>query len=111
MADAPPPVLGLELATLLAILRLGATAYGAALRREVSAVVGRSYSVGAIYTTLHRLEEKGLARSWAADPLPTRGGRSRRYFELTARGRSACREARARHDRMWKGVTLHPRPT
>jgi PadR family transcriptional regulator PadR len=111
MPDAPAPVLGLELATLLAIVRLGAEAYGAAIRREVSAAVGRNYSVGAVYTTLYRLEEKGLARSWAADPLPTRGGRSRRYFKPTARGLIACHAARIRYDRMWKGLTLHPRPT
>jgi DNA-binding PadR family transcriptional regulator len=111
MPDSPPPVFGLELSTLLVVVRLGPAAYGAAIRREVSAAVGRNYSVGAIYTTLHRLEEKGLVRSWASDPLPARGGRSRRYFKLTARGLVACRTARKRYDQMWKGLTLHPRPT
>ena len=111
MPDDAPPVNGLELATLVAVIRLGAGAYGAAIRREVSTSVERDYSVGAIYTTLQRLEDKGLVRSWAADPLPTRGGRSRRYFALTTRGAAAYRAARSVYDRMWKGLTLHPRAT
>jgi DNA-binding PadR family transcriptional regulator len=102
-------VSGLELATLLTVARLGAGAYGAAVRRDLSEMEGRDYSVGAVYTTLERLEDKGLLMSRASEPLRERGGRSRRYFALTRDGASACRAARARHERMWNGVTLRGR--
>ncbi|HJQ53136.1 MAG TPA: helix-turn-helix transcriptional regulator [Gemmatimonadaceae bacterium] len=102
-------VSGLELATLLTVARLGADAYGAAVRRDLSEIEGRNYSVGAVYTTLQRLEDKGLLMSRASEPLRERGGRSRRYFMLTRDGAAACRAARARHERMWNGVTLRGR--
>jgi DNA-binding PadR family transcriptional regulator len=85
---------GLELAVLVAVARLGEDAYGATVRRELSERAGRDYSVGAVYTTLDRLEGKGLVRSWRSDPTPVRGGRARRCFELTAAGRRALSASR-----------------
>jgi DNA-binding PadR family transcriptional regulator len=76
----------LELLLLLALVRLGHGAYGAALREEILARSGRSVSPGAIYPTLDRLEQRGLIRSRASDPVPERGGRSRRMFELRPAG-------------------------
>jgi DNA-binding PadR family transcriptional regulator len=102
----PEPVTGLELAALFAVVRLSADAYGAAVRRELSTREQRDYSVGAIYTTLQRLEDKGLLRSWASEPRPERGGRSRRYFAITRTGAAACRAAQARHQRMWQGLSI-----
>ena len=72
---------------------LGNDAYGAAVRRSINASCQREYSIGAIYTTLTRLEKKGLLSSRMTEPLPERGGRSRRQYELTALGASALREA------------------
>jgi PadR family transcriptional regulator PadR len=69
---------------LVAVSRLGADAYGLTIRGDVSARTGHDYSVGASYTTLHRLEEKGVVTSRVAEPLPVRGGRARREFKLTA---------------------------
>jgi DNA-binding PadR family transcriptional regulator len=76
----------LELLVLLALLRLGAGAYGAAIRAEIQERVGRDVTPGAIYPTLARLEERGLVSSVASDPRPERGGRSRRVFELRPQG-------------------------
>ena len=103
----------LELTVLLAVSRLDQEAYGLAVRRDVSARTGRDYSVGAVYATLQRLEEKGLVRSHATDPLPVRGGRSRRLFELTAAGRRAIVEAQRIAESVWAGVgrPLRPEPT
>lgn len=96
------PELGrLQLAVLMAVGTLGDEAYGLGVRREVSDVRGREYSVGAIYTTLSRLEEKGLVESWETEPRPERGGRARRQYELTAAGRSAIREAERVAARLW----------
>lgn len=84
---------GLEMTVLNAVARLGEEAYGLGIRRDVSELLGHDYSVGAIYTTLARLEEQGLLRSSTTDPLPVRGGRSRRQFRLSPAGRAALREA------------------
>jgi PadR family transcriptional regulator len=94
----------LELTVLLAVARLGDDAYGLAVRRDVSARRGRDYSIGAVYTTLQRLEDKGLLRSRTTDPLPVRGGRSRRQFKLTANGTRAMREAERVAVSVWAGI-------
>src|SRR4051812_34604605 len=93
----------LELAALLAVARLGDDAYGLALRHDLSERADRDYSLGAIYTTLQRLEDKGLLTSRASEPLPVRGGRSRRHFRLTGAGARAIRDAEKRAASMWAG--------
>ena len=102
----------LELTVLLAVARLGDDAYGLAIRRDVSARTGREHSVGAVYTTLYRLEEKGLVASSASEPLPVRGGRSRRQFTLTDAGRRAVTEAQRVAASVWAGIgtPIHPEP-
>jgi PadR family transcriptional regulator PadR len=94
----------LELSTLLAVARLGEGAYGLAVRKDLGERAGRDYSVGAIYTTLQRLEDKGLLASRASEPLPVRGGRSRRHFRLTGAGARAIRDAERQAASMWAGV-------
>lgn len=91
----------LELAVLMSVARLGDDAYGLGVRRDVSRLRGHDYSVGAIYTTLVRLEEKGLLRSTTTDPLPVRGGRSRRQYQLSPGGRDALRDAERFASRLW----------
>ncbi len=100
----------LELATLLSVARLGDDAYGLAVRSDLALRTGRDYSVGAVYTTLQRLEDKGLLKSRASEPLPIRGGRSRRHFKVTGAGSRALREAERRAVSMWAGVGVRIRP-
>jgi DNA-binding PadR family transcriptional regulator len=100
----------LELAALLAVTRLGDDAYGLAVRRDLAERTGRDYSVGAVYTTLQRLEDKGYVTSRATDPLPVRGGRSRRHFTLTGAGARALREAERHAASIWAGVRRSNRP-
>src|SRR6185295_20006157 len=67
------PVLGdFEQLVLLGVLRLEArdSAYGAAIRQEIHARSGRDVSINAVYTTLDRLESKGLLKSWVGDSTP-----------------------------------------
>jgi DNA-binding PadR family transcriptional regulator len=97
-------VAGLELAALLAAATLGDDAYGLAVRRELCDRTGRDYSTGAVYTTLQRLEDKGLLKSRMSDPLPIRGGRSRRHFIITGAGRRAIRDAEQRAAALWAGI-------
>lgn len=78
-----------EHVVLLAVLRLDEQAYGVTIRREIEARTQREVSIGAIYATLDRLQAKGYVRSRAGEPTPERGGRSKRYFRVTAQGVSA----------------------
>ena len=83
----------LEHIVLLAVLRLGADAYGMTVRREIETATRRDISIGAVYATLVRLESKGFVRSQAGAPTAERGGRAKRYFHTTAAGQSALRTA------------------
>ncbi|HKW33480.1 MAG TPA: helix-turn-helix transcriptional regulator [Candidatus Acidoferrum sp.] len=71
---------------LLAVLRLDDQAYGVTVRREIEARTKREVSIGAAYATLDRLEAKGYVQSREGDPTPERGGRSKRFFRVTAQG-------------------------
>jgi len=105
----PSSIGELEFVVLLVVSSLGDGAYGAEIRRDVSARTGRDYSTGAIYASLQRLEEKGFLASYESEPLPVRGGRARRYFTLSTTGRSALRKAIVAKQRLWEGVSLVPR--
>ena len=75
-----------EYLLLSAAARLGEGAYGAAIRREIEGATKRPCSIGALYTTLDRLEAKGLLKTWMGDPTPQRGGRPKRMVHLTGKG-------------------------
>lgn len=91
---------------LLAVLRLDDEAYGVTVRREIEERTKREVSIGAIYATLDRLEAKGYVRSRVGEPTPERGGRSKRYFRVTAQGVSAVnRTHRALHS-LTEGLEL-----
>jgi DNA-binding PadR family transcriptional regulator len=89
---------------LLAILRLDGDAYAIPIREEIEARTGRSVARGALYTALERLEAKRCVRSRMGDPLPERGGRSRRYFTVTAAGMASIRASRRSLLRLWQGL-------
>lgn len=77
----------------MGVLRLGDEAYGAAIRQEIHARSGRDVSINAVYTTLDRLESKGLLRSWVGEPTAQRGGRRRKFYALRPSGIQALRHA------------------
>lgn len=90
------PALGdFEQLVLFGVLRLEAqeSSYGAAIRQEIHARSGRDVSINAVYTTLDRLEGKGLLKSWAGEPTPQRGGRRRKFYALRPAGVAALRQA------------------
>src|SRR5436189_6432283 len=82
-----------EQLVLLGVLRLEDGAYGAAIRQASHARSGRDVSINAVYTTLDRLESKGLVRSWVGDPTAQRGGRRRKFYALKPAGSAALRQA------------------
>src|SRR5579863_3658126 len=71
---------------------LGDNAYGAAIREEIEATTGRRCSIGALYTTIERLEAKGLLKTWMGDATPQRGGRAKRMVRVTPKGSHAAKE-------------------
>lgn len=93
-----------EQVVLLAVAQLGDDGYGVTIRREIEERAEREVSIGAVYATLSRLEDKGMLSSWEGDPEARRGGRARRHYRLEPEGVRALRAARGMMDRMWEGV-------
>ena len=95
-----------EQVVLLAVARRDGEGYGMSLRREIEASADRSVSIGAIYATLERLEEKRYVTSREGDSTPERGGRARRHFSITRAGSEALLRSREMLEGMWAGVHL-----
>ena len=93
-----------EQQVLLAVWQRDDDAYGTTVRDELEKRTGREISQGAVYTTLVRLEKKGLLRSRMSDPTPVRGGKAKRLFAITSAGMTGVQEARAAMDRLWEGL-------
>jgi PadR family transcriptional regulator, regulatory protein PadR len=94
MTREQPPSLGeFEQITLLALLRLEPDAYGASIQREIEARTSRTVLLSAVYTTLDRLERKGLVRSRVGEPTPERGGRRKKFYRLEPLGADAVASA------------------
>jgi PadR family transcriptional regulator, regulatory protein PadR len=91
---------------LLAVHQLGEEAYGVTIRQTVEQMVGKSYSVGAIYVPLDRLTQRGFLQTTTGHPTPERGGRRKRYYQITPNGRSALLETKQFHDTIW--ANAHP---
>jgi DNA-binding PadR family transcriptional regulator len=83
-----------EQLVLTAILTLDDNAYGVTIHETVSQLAApKNVSLGAVYATLDRLEDKKLITSWLSDPTPERGGRSKRHYRLQPTGERALRES------------------
>src|SRR5579862_933556 len=94
-----------EQMVLTAVLSLRDDAYGVSIHEKVRKLAKpREVSLGAIYVTLDRLEDKGMVRSWLTDPTPERGGRAKRCYRLEALGERALQESAATAKRIWETV-------
>lgn len=83
-----------EQLVLTAILSLREDAYGVTIHERVAELASpKAVSLGAIYVTLDRLEDKGFVASWLSDPTAERGGRAKRCYRLEALGERALRES------------------
>jgi PadR family transcriptional regulator PadR len=71
---------------------LGEDAYGAAVREQIESTTGRTCSIGALYTTIERLENKGLLKTWMGEATAQRGGRAKRMIRVTPKGVRAARD-------------------
>ena len=93
-----------ELMVMLVLIRLGEDAYGVPIAREIETHSKREVKLGSVYAALERLQEKGFVSSTMGDPTPERGGRAKRYFEVTSKG---LREVRKTHQtlvRLWQNL-------
>jgi PadR family transcriptional regulator, regulatory protein PadR len=84
-----------EFLALIATLSLHGRGYAVTIRESIEENSGRPVARGALYTTLARLEAKGLLRSSFGEPTPVRGGRPKRFYEVTEAGMQALRSTRA----------------
>ena len=99
------PVLGeFEQLVLLALVRLGADAYGATVSIEIEQQTGRPVSISAVHTTLDRLEEKGFVRSRLGEPTPQRGGKRKRHYVVQPFGLRTLQSSIRALKRMTDGI-------
>jgi len=96
----------LELLILLALVRLGPKAYGVTIAQEIESKGKRRVAIASVYLVLERLAAKGLVKSELGEATPERGGRAKRYFQITAQGLREVRATRAALIGMWQGVPL-----
>jgi PadR family transcriptional regulator, regulatory protein PadR len=103
-----PPIAEFELRVLLAVMQSGVDAYAVRVHQELEERTKRAVAIGAVYITLDRLVRKGWLASKLGEPSPERGGKAKRFYSVTARGKVALRsEIRAMH-RLWQGLNVVP---
>jgi PadR family transcriptional regulator, regulatory protein PadR len=95
---------------LLAVIRLGDNAYGVTISRAIGEATGKEPSIGAIYTTLERLEEKGFVSPRQGEPTPERGGRAKRYYSVTGAGQRVLDQAEWTRSRLRLSWNQNPEP-
>jgi len=88
----------------LALMRLGEDAYGVPISREIQQRSGREVALGSVYAALERLEEKGFVTSQLGDSTPERGGRAKRYFQVTGKGLREIGEMHRTLKKLWQGL-------
>jgi len=93
-----------ELLVLLAVIRLDNRAYGVPIAAAMTEAGGRDVALGSVYFALEALERRGLVSSTQGEPTGERGGRSKRYFQVTARGLEEVRQTRRALTRSWQGL-------
>ena len=96
----------LELLVLLAVMRAGRNASGIPIAREIEASGGREVALGSVYSTLARLEAKGLLTSELGEPTAERGGRAKAFFRLTPKGLREVRETQTTLTRLWDSLPI-----
>lgn len=91
---------------LLAILSQRENAYGVTIRQALEDATARLITVGSLYTTLSRLEEKGLVESWVGEPTAERGGRAKRHYRVNGSAQSLLKEVQASRARLIDAQTI-----
>jgi DNA-binding PadR family transcriptional regulator len=87
---------------LLTVAVLGDEAYGVSIKQEIESTADRDISIGALHTTIARLEEKGFLKSHLGGATQERGGRRKRFFQLTHAGKMSLHHIKSLRDDLWK---------
>lgn len=96
---------------LLAVLKLGEEAYAIPILENIEKTTRRKWTMGTVYIPLYRLTENGYLKSMLANPTRERGGKKKRYYRLTEKGKQALRALREIESDMWadiSGLALEP---
>jgi len=96
----------LEELVLLAVGSLGSEAYAVSVQLRIEEAAARAPTMGAVYTALDRLEQKGMLQSRLGEATPEPGGRRKRFYELTRTGVRAIVEVRAAREALWGSLQL-----
>ncbi len=94
----------LEELVLLAVCSLSEEAYGVSVHQKLGENTGRPLTLGAVHTTLYRLQDKGFLDSKLGGATNTRGGRRKRFFQATGAGLEALRAAQSVRQKFWKTI-------
>ncbi len=89
---------------MLAVWRLQANAYGISIREHVTEATGKYWAIGAIYDVLDRLHRKGLVSIREGQPSAERGGRSKRFYNITRKGFGKLGEVRELQKEIWSSL-------
>jgi PadR family transcriptional regulator PadR len=93
-----------EEVVLLTVAILNGEAYGVSVIEEIEKRLKRKVSLGAMQTSLRRLEEKGFLKSELGEATKMRGGKRKRFFSLTSYGKKALRESKEQRLGLWNAV-------
>jgi PadR family transcriptional regulator PadR len=89
---------------LLTIGILYKEAYGIAIKKEIEDRLSRNVSIGALHTSLIRLEQKGYVRSYESEGGQDRAGRPKKFFEMTTYGKKALEYTKQTREQLWKAI-------
>lgn len=89
---------------LLAIWKLGSVSYGVSIREMLTEMTGKYWSIGSVYVPLDRLEQKGLVKTYKGNATAERGGKAKRYYELTEFGLKHLGEIQKMNQELWRDI-------
>jgi DNA-binding PadR family transcriptional regulator len=95
--------------TLLAVCAIEGEIYGVPVQQFVEETTGRKVTMGAVYSALARLEDKGYVRSVMGEAKQVRGGKRKRLFEATSAGRRTVKELRRVREQIWQAIEARGR--
>ena len=93
-----------EEVVLLTVAVLYGNAYGISIKEEIETRLKRSVSVGAMRTALSRLEKKGFLESELGEATAVRGGKRKRFFTVTPRGKKALEHVMETRKQLWEAI-------
>lgn len=86
---------------LLTVAMLGDDAYGVSIKEAIEARANRKITIGSLHSTITRLEEKGFITSYLGGATASRGGRKKRFFQLTGDAKQVLEHIKSLRDELW----------